>query len=867
LGRLTAALADRYRIERELGAGGMATVYLAEDLKHHRKVAVKVLRADLAASLGPERFLREVTIAANLQHPHVLPLYDSGQADGFLYYVMPYVEGISLRQKLIREGELPIPDAVRILRDVADALAYAHRHGVVHRDIKPENVMLSDRHALVTDFGVAKAVSEATGRQTLTTAGVALGTPAYMAPEQAAADPHTDHRADIYAFGVVAYELLTGRPPFTGASPQAVLAAHVTTAADPVTKFRASIPPSLAALVMRCLEKKPADRWQSADELIPALEAVLTPSGGMTPTFTQPVTSLRSPVRRLMPLVVGVAALLAVALVVGYLVWRPGAGGRTKEGDRAAVMVLPFETRVERAEWREAGRQVAELMETAIGRAGIGRVIPRPPGTEGAVTPELARKLLRETGAGTLVTGTVREVGDSLEVQARLVRSSDLKLWFMLGAERGGTGPTAPMFGRAKERVLAALAMYLDPLWIPADMTIYGPARTLAAYRAYAEGFRKGFEAGDIDAEMVLLIEASRQDTGYVSPALLRASLMFDGGRLREMDSLDQWVAQRRDRLAPGDAAQLQWSLARHSGSPEEEYRAALAGFRLDSIGWAYTVLLSAATAGRAEDVLRHARRRPDSTTFLGRNWSPWYGLEIGALHVLGRYDEALRLVRLARVRQPENPSHLADEASQLAAMGRIAEADSLVTAAYGYAWPLAPAQVLANIAGELRAHGKPAEGSIRVRRLLDFMAGLPATLSPEDARVIRVARPHFLYEAGQYEEARRLYGELRRTDPGTDASLEGVALDGLIAGRLGDTASVRRVVTQLLADSTPGAQGSRRYWAARTLGAAGRCEEAVTLLKDALNRGARLSYADHVTPDWGPIRSCRAFQETIRPK
>ena len=178
------------------------------------------LAAALADRYRLERFLREVTIAANLQHPHVLPLYDSGHADGFLYYVMPYVEGPSLRQKLIREGELPIAEAVRILRDMADAMAYAHRHGVVHRDIKPENVMLSDRHALVTDFGVAKAVSEATGRQTLTTAGVALGTPTYMSPEQAAADPHTDHRADLYAFGVVAYELLTGRPPFTGASPR-----------------------------------------------------------------------------------------------------------------------------------------------------------------------------------------------------------------------------------------------------------------------------------------------------------------------------------------------------------------------------------------------------------------------------------------------------------------------------------------------------------------------------------------------------------------------------------------------------------------------------------------------------------------------
>ena len=213
--RLRAALADRYDVERKLGAGGMATVYLAEDLKHHRKVAVKVLRPDLAAALGGERFTREIEVAAQLQHPHILPLLDSGEAQGFLYYVMPYVDGESLRERLTARGELPVHDAVRLLSEIVDALSHAHGRGVVHRDIKPDNVMLSGRHALVMDFGVAKAVSEATGRQQLTTAGVALGTPAYMAPEQATADPHLDHRVDIYAVGVLAYELLAGRPPFT----------------------------------------------------------------------------------------------------------------------------------------------------------------------------------------------------------------------------------------------------------------------------------------------------------------------------------------------------------------------------------------------------------------------------------------------------------------------------------------------------------------------------------------------------------------------------------------------------------------------------------------------------------------------------
>jgi tetratricopeptide (TPR) repeat protein/tRNA A-37 threonylcarbamoyl transferase component Bud32 len=271
----------------------MATVYLAEDVRHRRRVAVKVLRPELAATLGPDRFSREIEIAAKLQHPHILPLLDSGEADGFLFYVMPFIEGESLRDRLTQKGELPVAEAARLLRDVADALSYAHSQGVVHRDIKPDNVLLSGRHAMVTDFGVAKAVSEATGRQALTTVGVALGTPAYMAPEQAAADPHVDHRADIYALGAMGYELLTGRPPFTGLTPQQVLAAHVTEAPQAVTVHRATCPPALAEAIMRCLAKRPADRWQSADELRDRLESVATPSGGMTPTSTQPTAAVR----------------------------------------------------------------------------------------------------------------------------------------------------------------------------------------------------------------------------------------------------------------------------------------------------------------------------------------------------------------------------------------------------------------------------------------------------------------------------------------------------------------------------------------------------------------------------------------------
>ncbi len=276
--RLRAALADRYEIERELGHGGMATVYLARDLRHSRVVAIKVLDRELARAVGSERFLREISIAAQLQHSNILTLIDSGEADGFLHYVMPFVDGESLRSRLARDGALPVSEATRLFREIVDALAHAHQHGMVHRDIKPDNVMISNRHALVLDFGVAKAMGDAVGDHNLTTIGMSLGTPAYMAPEQVSADPDVDQRADIYAAGIVAYEMLAGKPPFTG-NAQQVMSAHMVTPPSPLSAVQPSVPPAVAGIVMKCLEKQREARYQSADDLLSALEGLETPTG------------------------------------------------------------------------------------------------------------------------------------------------------------------------------------------------------------------------------------------------------------------------------------------------------------------------------------------------------------------------------------------------------------------------------------------------------------------------------------------------------------------------------------------------------------------------------------------------------------
>ena len=288
--QLQEVLGSAYRIDRELGGAGMSRVFVATETDLERQVVIKVLPPDLAAGINTDRFRREIQLAARLQHPHIVPLLAAGAKGSLLYYTMPFITGENLRTRLTRTGELPVQEATKILREVADALSYAHEQGVVHRDIKPENIIISGNHALVLDFGVSKALSSATSETptegpTLTSLGIALGTPAYMAPEQAAADPHVDARADIYALGIVGYELLSGRTPFAGLNQQQTLSAHITTQPMSVTQHRPQIPPGLASLIMRCIEKHPSDRWQSADDLHAALEPYAMTSGASVPSM------------------------------------------------------------------------------------------------------------------------------------------------------------------------------------------------------------------------------------------------------------------------------------------------------------------------------------------------------------------------------------------------------------------------------------------------------------------------------------------------------------------------------------------------------------------------------------------------------
>jgi serine/threonine-protein kinase len=432
---LKSALASRYSVVRELGRGGMATVYLADDVKHDRPVALKVLHPELAATLGPERFLREIKLTARLQHPHILPVFDSGDALGQLWYVMPYVEGESLRGRLSRERQLPLDDALRITRNVLSALSYAHGHGVVHRDIKPENILLEGDEAVVADFGVARAIDAAAER--LTETGLALGTPAYMSPEQASGERALDGRSDVYAVGCVLYEMLAGEPPYTGPTAQAILAKRFSAPIPSVRMTRERVPEGTDRAITRALARAPADRYNSAAEFSRALSPgsqTDEPSGDQSVTFT----GVRGPSTVAKPVALsarnrraGLAVLCTLVLIIaGWAIMRRVASAPPAISP-TRLAVLPFSTSgSSRIGYLAEG--MVDLLSRNLNGAGDLRTID--PGTvltatsrAGTRAPdsEVGRALARRLGAGLFVLGSVHEVGSRLRIQAELYGDAD----------------------------------------------------------------------------------------------------------------------------------------------------------------------------------------------------------------------------------------------------------------------------------------------------------------------------------------------------------------------------------------------------------------------------------------------------------
>jgi tetratricopeptide (TPR) repeat protein/tRNA A-37 threonylcarbamoyl transferase component Bud32 len=628
---LIIALEHRYVIERELGHGAMAMVYLAEDRKHHRRVAVKVLRPELAAALGPERFLREIEILAGLQHPHILPLHDSGEADGWLYYVTPYVDGESLRGRLEREHQLQIHDAVRIAREVADALNYAHAHGVVHRDVKPENILLGSGHAIVADFGIARAINAA-GGDTLTATGIALGTPAYLSPEQATGSDDVDGRSDIYALGCVLYEMLAGAPPFVGRTAERIMQQHLTAEPPPVTTVRPAVPAQLAQVVQRALAKAPADRYATGSDVVLALES------GRQSLSSRP----RSGRLAVVVAAIGVLAIAAFA-------WRPVSALLEHRSAAAAVprrewvLIADFDGPDDDPTLPLA---VRELVGAVIDQSNLFASVPRDHFGEARrlaqlpdtarLTAERARHLAYRSAVRVVVEGRVdRVVRGNYGLVLRALNVKD------------GT-PVASASGAATDetimRVVERLARELRGQLgerrgaldaAPPVAAVITPS--FEAYRKFIEANERG-RRGNFAERRALLREALALDPDFAAAWLALGTNYLSELGLRDSALPALAEARRRpERLTPRDRIVLEIELAP------------------DSVD----ILLF-------EELLRS--RPGDPSAYNGRAMT---------LMSLGRYDEGLEDFRRAVEPSPLGPPqiYLGNYGAYLAYNGRLPEA------------------------------------------------------------------------------------------------------------------------------------------------------------------------------------------------
>jgi serine/threonine-protein kinase len=605
------ALADRYRIERELGRGGMATVYLAEDLRHERMVAVKVLRPELAAVIGAERFLREIKLTARLNHPHILPLFDSGEAGRFLYYVMPHVDGETLRDRLNRDGQLGLEDAVQITRGVADALSHAHGMGVIHRDIKPENIMVSGGHVVVADFGIARAVAEAGGDR-LTETGLAVGTPAYMSPEQGAGESQVDGRSDLYSLGCVLYEMLAGDPPFAGSSAQAILARK---AVDPVPSLRVvrrGVSEAVQQVLLRALERAPGDRFATVQQFAQALEAAA--SGTAQAADERHHLPTRWPV-----------AVAAAVVILGGGWWGINAlGPADVRIERLAV--LPFDNLMQDDAQDYFVDGMHDAVITELAQTGALTVISRSSVLRYRDTNQSIPTIAGELGVEAVVEGSVLRVGDTVRIQAQLIGvNPERHLWAETYDE-----PLRDVL-QLQSQVARAIAAAIQGGLAPEEEARRGEPRVVnpEAYGAYLKGqyHQSQFTHEGLRRATAYLEEAVAIDSTYAPAyAELAAAYTLRGGWFGDLTPIEAFP---RAQTAAENALRLDSSLA--SGYVQ-------LGFIRNTFNWDWP---------GAETAFRRALA-------LDPNDDAAHGLYANFLRMMTRFDEALvhakKFVELAPV-------------------------------------------------------------------------------------------------------------------------------------------------------------------------------------------------------------------------
>jgi serine/threonine-protein kinase len=854
---LQAKLGPGFTLERELGGGGMSRVFVVADVALGRRLVVKVLPPELAAEVSLARFEREIGLAARLQHPHIVSLLSAGETRGVPYYVMPFVEGESLRQRLTR-GELPIAEAVRLMREIASALAYAHDQGVVHRDVKPENVLLSGGIALVADFGVAKAVADsATTGSGLTGTGVSVGTPAYMSPEQVSADPNVDHRADLYALGMIAYEMLAGHSPFAGRTAQALLAAHVIDAPEPIQKRRPAVPDAVAALVMRCLEKRPADRPQHASEIVHALDTLITP------------TSVRgrealAPMKRRSRTVAGaVAAILVVAAVGVAWVARVRGNRPALAPATPRLLIAPFENLTGDKRFDHIGLIATDRLSLAVSQRGSIEVVPSNTvlmalrDTTGGVAIRLNR-LSDATHAGLIVSGTVVLRGDSLMLQAQVTDVRTGKAIMTLDPATGPAADPTAAIDKLGDRLLGALGTREIAI-LPSG---FRPPK-FAAYQEFAAGFERFARQGDNMGSRPFFERAIAIDSTYTQAYQLLARQYLNAGEYARADSLIHRIERLPQGLTAVERLNLEYSKAELRGDIPGLLHAQQQLAARDSsplslalIGEAAMWLLRPALAVAAMErshaayLLMGGRAGLGHTSQLAESY-----------HEAGLYDRELRMLVDDGGGLPSDQIKgrlLRAYAGLRRAATALAVADTILRAEGPDAGAAAVGRVMTG-ADEFRAHG---DTITAVRLIALARAWIAAHPSPPSSSGRRMAEGIVLLASGMADSALERFTLLARDTTRLDAA----AYTALSRIARGDSAGARAVADSLGKLQRPWLFGSNTFWQAAIVGALGKRDVAVDLLRQANHEGQPM-YSWHYVGALRSLHGYPAFETLVRPE
>jgi tRNA A-37 threonylcarbamoyl transferase component Bud32/tetratricopeptide (TPR) repeat protein len=844
--RVQAMLGPRYVVGPELEGGGMSRLFLADEVALGRRIVVKLLPPELAIDLDADRFRREIQVAAQLQHPHIVPVLTAGESDGLLYYTMPFVAGESLRERLTR-GELPVADAVSILRDLAQALAYAHRSGVIHRDIKPGNVMLAEGGALIVDFGVAQALA-GSHTDTVDTTGApsiagAIGTAAYMAPEQAVGDPTTDQRADLYALGVVAYETLIGAPPFAGRPPRELLAAHALEQPVPVNQRRPSVPPPLAALVMRCLEKRPADRPQSADEVLRALDAT-------------PVVAPRGRI---------VWRGVMVAVVIGLVATALSLGTRKATTVARRVLVVPFINATGDSSLDLVGLMAADWASNGIGQTRVIDVVD----TRTAVLPRMAPGEQRNkawadaTGATIVVSGAYYRQRDSLWFRTAVTDAASGRVLQRVALV---ASPTADPLGGVREladRITGALARSGDPRLRVIDPTSSEQPPTFTAYREFMAGNERWAHADFVGA-IPHWHAAAMADSQFMTPVFMEAYGWYALRRPAAADSLARTLAQYRGDITPYERAWTDELLAAIRGDLYGRYQAIRAAAAADPSSELTRMKLAqdALAINRPHDaVVALDGLRPERNELSGV-FDFWWN-QADAYHRLGDHARELAVGDDAQRTAPGLRSAVV-RIRALAAVGRIDDVQRVLDNAMAMPGDVktTPDMAWYTAASELRAHGFAAGARAVIARAIQWYGELPE--SEGEHEWAQAGHARILYAAGQWAAADALFVRLAAAHPD---NVEYRGYRGLVAARVGDRDAAEQVSAMLARVRQPYGYGKATLWRAKIAAVRGDTEQAMALLVEAAAQGQPIEPDFHADMDLESLRAYPPFRSWAAPR